>query len=87
MGSPILLDIVEGIGLIAGGGLLQLKDGAIDQGGTQIRCPIAHKAIEDFAAAHPDVLVLLKGMANIHLDIGGGNHFHFAHTAVNDFRW
>lgn len=51
-----------------------------EQGGGGV-CPPAH-----LAADHANPLLLVQGLAHVHLAVGGGDHLHLGHPAVNDLQ-
>ena len=51
--------------------------------GSQGGCPIPQEGIHHLTAAHADVLGIVVKM-DIHLTVGGGDHLHVAHLAVDD---
>ena len=78
-----VIGVMEGIGALALGAGINFGNQTIHQVGAQACGSLAQVGIHHFAATHADVFVLIFKI-DVHLAIGGGNHFHIAYFSINN---
>mmetsp|Transcript_76284 Transcript_76284/g.120466 ORF Transcript_76284/g.120466 Transcript_76284/m.120466 type:complete len:499 (-) Transcript_76284:183-1679(-) len=59
----------------------------IDQGGAVLLGALTEEVIQHFTTHHSDELVILQSLANLDLLVGGRDHRHLSHLAVNNVFW
>ena len=85
--TSAVIGVMKGVGTFAICPCIDFLNQSVDQGCAEIGGTVAEKGVEHLATAHPDVgvVVVTEGVkTNIHLPIGGRNHFHVSHLSVDD---
>mmetsp|Transcript_83181 Transcript_83181/g.214271 ORF Transcript_83181/g.214271 Transcript_83181/m.214271 type:complete len:590 (-) Transcript_83181:14-1783(-) len=64
-----------------------LSEEAVDERRSVLRSTLAQEVVENLAAHHADVLVVLERAADLHLVVRGRDHRHLAHLPVDEVSW